>query len=177
MKTPNLVLTLCAVGVGGALTSCVDPYSAGVYAEGPRYSETSVTHYRPGYVVQSLPSRYETEVIGGVRYYRDNDVYYRPQGSRYVVVEAPRGSRFRDDRRDYARTDYDRRGTYSRTSDYDRRDSYARPTSYDRRETRVIRTLPSGARLVTLRGSRYYQHNNVYYRPEGSGYVIVDSPY
>jgi len=41
----------------------------------------------------------------------------------------------------------------------------------------VVTTLPSGYRTVTVGGTRYYSYGNSYYRPHGSGYVIVDSPY
>jgi hypothetical protein len=41
----------------------------------------------------------------------------------------------------------------------------------------VITTLPSGYRTVTVAGTQYYSYGNSYYRPHGSGYVLVDSPY
>jgi hypothetical protein len=41
----------------------------------------------------------------------------------------------------------------------------------------VITTLPSGYRTVTVAGTQYYSYGDSYYRPHGSGYVVVDSPY
>jgi hypothetical protein len=41
----------------------------------------------------------------------------------------------------------------------------------------VVTTLPSGYRTVTVGGTRYYSYGDSYYRPHGSGYIIVDSPY
>ena len=41
----------------------------------------------------------------------------------------------------------------------------------------VITTLPSGYRTVTVGGTQYYSYGDSYYRPQGSGYVVVDSPY
>jgi hypothetical protein len=41
----------------------------------------------------------------------------------------------------------------------------------------VVTTLPSGYRTVTVRGTRYYSYGDSYYRPHGSGYIVVDSPY
>lgn len=41
----------------------------------------------------------------------------------------------------------------------------------------VVTTLPSGYRMVTVGGNRYYSYGDYYYRPHGSGYVVVDSPY
>ena len=41
----------------------------------------------------------------------------------------------------------------------------------------VITTLPSGYRTVTVGGTQYYSYGDSYYRPHGSGYVVVDSPY
>ncbi len=48
------------------------------------------TVYQPGYAVRTLPPGYRTEVIDGVRYYHHDRVYYRPEGSGYVVVDTPR---------------------------------------------------------------------------------------
>jgi hypothetical protein len=170
MNAPIRITSLLAVGLAGLLTSCMDPYYAGGAT-----TTTSVTHYRPGYVVDRIPGRYDTEVIGGVQYYRYDNVYYRPQGSRYIVVETPRGSRGYGDRDGRRYDGYDnRRDDYRdgrRDYDYDRR------PGYDRSETTVVRTLPSGARVVTHRGTRYYQSGNVYYQPRGDGYVIVRSPF
>lgn len=143
--------TIIAVGASALLSSCVDPY----YSDTHTHTHTTVTHHRPGYVVTTLPRGHRTEVIGGTRYYSHNNVYYRPQGSRYVVVEAPnRGARS-------ARYDLDRRGRYDRGP---------------RDQVTVIRTLPRGYRTVNHRGVRYYESNGVYYRSSGGGYVIVPRP-
>lgn len=174
MKAPIRICSLAAVGLAGLLTSCMDPYYSGGY--GGTSTTTTVTQYRPGYVVNTLPGRYETEMIGGTRYYRYDNVYYRPQGSRYVVVETPRGSRGWDNRNDRPYR-YD-----NHRSNWDPRESQR---GYDRgpdrrpgyTETRVIRTLPNGYRTVNYRGTRYYQSGNVYYQSRGDGYVIVDRPY
>lgn len=40
----------------------------------------------------------------------------------------------------------------------------------------VVRTLPSGYRTEVISGTRYYYHDNVYYRPQGGSYVVVKSP-
>jgi hypothetical protein len=150
MKTSTrkpLLLGLFGIAVATLLSSCVDPY-----AQNQGYSQQQVTTtYRTGYEVRSLPSGYRTEVIGGTQYYNHNGTYYRPRSGRYVVVEAPRPSR----------------DAYSRSDRYDRRDGHVT----------VIRTLPRGYRTVTHRGTRYYQANNTYYQQQGSGYVIVRSPF
>lgn len=168
MNAPLRICSLAAIGLAGLLTSCMDPYYSG---HGGPSSTTTVTHYRPGYVVNTLPGRYETEVVGGVRYYHYNNTYYRPQGNRYVVVEAPRGSRGWKDRPnpyDNHRANWDpRESGYERKSE--RRPGYT--------ETRVVRTLPKGYKTVTHRGTRYYQSGNVYYQSRGDGYVIVNRPY
>lgn len=157
MKTSKIILSILTLGAAGLITSCVDPYYAG------GGTTTTVTHYQPGYMVDTLPGGYRTESIGGVSYYRHNDVYYRPQGRRYVVVERPgRG--------------------YGRGPDrHDGRDRYDRgPNRNDRgpgRQTSIIRTLPSGARVVTHRGERYYESRGTYYRPSSGGYMIVGKPF
>lgn len=141
-----LLLSLFGVAVATLFSSCVDPY---VQHHG--HPHQTVTTYRIGYEVRTLPSGYRTEVIGGTQYYYHNGTYYRPRSGRYVVVEAPRSSR----------------------------DGYNRYDRYDSRrgQVTVIRELPRGYRTVTHRGTRYYQHNNVYYQQQGSGYVIVRSPF
>lgn len=88
MKTLNnksLILGLIGMGFVAALPSCVDPY---VHAD--TSSSQTVTTYRNGYEVASLPSGYRTEVVGGSNYYIHNGTYYQPRSGRYVVVEAPR---------------------------------------------------------------------------------------
>lgn len=166
MKLVKSTVSLLALGAAGLLTSCVvDPYY-------PGSSSTTVTTYRPGYVVNTLPGGYYTETYGGVSYYRHNDVYYRRQGSRYVVVERPVHDRYdrRDDRRDDRYDDRDDRRD-GRYNDRDHRGSH-------RESTTVIRTLPSGARVVTYSGNRYYESRGTYYRSApGGGYTIVTRPY
>lgn len=113
-----------------------------------------VTTYRSGYEVRTLPPGYRTEIIDGNRYYVYGNTYYRPRSGRYVVVDPPR---YVDRRRDEDRRYDDRR--------------------YDNRRTVVVRELPYGYRTETHRGVRYYRANDVYYRPSGSGYIIVERPY
>ena len=112
--------------------------------------------YRPGYVVTTLPPGHRVEVISGTRYYYHNNVYYRPQGRGYVVVDSPRH-----------RGDWDGR----------RHDGYRDGRDYDRREVRVIRTLPGRHVVVNHRGQRYYRVGNVYYQSREGGYVTVSSPF
>jgi len=77
--TQSILKTSSAVMAAALFSSCVDPYAT-----------TTVTSYRPGYEIQTLPQGYRTEEYSGTRYYSHNGTYYRPQGSRYIVVEAPR---------------------------------------------------------------------------------------
>ncbi|MFT4175212.1 MAG: hypothetical protein QM627_01035 [Luteolibacter sp.] len=39
-----------------------------------------------------------------------------------------------------------------------------------------VRTLPPGYSVQVIGGTRYYYHNNVYYRSRGGRYVVVDNP-
>ena len=39
-----------------------------------------------------------------------------------------------------------------------------------------VSTLPQGYRTEVVRGTRYYIHENTYYRPRGNGYVVVEQP-
>jgi hypothetical protein len=88
MKAQSISL-LTASGLAiGMLTSCVVPYDSN--------GETSLTttYYQPGYRINALPSGYRSEVISGSNYYYHNGAYYRPESNGYVVVEAPRTSRY-----------------------------------------------------------------------------------
>jgi len=154
MKATTALLSLIAAGTGALLTSCVDPYYTGP-------TTATATIYRPGYVVQTLPPSHRVEVIAGTRYYYHDNVYYRPQGRGYVVVESPHRHRH----------DYDGRRDYDRDRDWDRGPSRGRG------EVTVIRELPRGYRVVTHGGQRYYRVGDVYYRSEGGGYVVVRSPF
>lgn len=152
MKTlTSIPLAIGSLALATLLVSCVDPY-----AQGPSNRSASVTTYRAGYEVRSLPSGYRTEVIDGDRYHVHNGTYYRPRSGRYVVVDAPRPR----DRGRYGRSQQDR--GYNR--------------SQQGRDV-VITRLPRGYRPVTYRGVRYYQVNDVYYQQRGSGYVVVGRPY
>ena len=146
--TTRKILLTTGLGLGMSLSSCVAPYDG--------VTTTSVTTYRPGYTVRTLPGGYRTEVISGTNYYYYNGNYFRRRGSDYVVVDAPRRSRYyQEQSRHRGRTHNDR---------------------YDG-STRVVRELPRGYTTVTHRGEPYYRHNERYYRRQGSGYVVVASPF
>ncbi|BCU79224.1 DUF6515 family protein [Luteolibacter sp. LG18] len=137
----NKIVSLAALtGFGGLmLTSCIvdpAPPQRVVYRD-----------YRPGYVVETLPGGYQTEVVGGVQYYHHDNIYYRPQGRGYVVVESPR-----------------------------MHGPMMPPPGHMGFGTTVT-TLPNGARIVTHNRTRYWVHDNVYYQSRGDGYVIVRSPF
>jgi len=168
MKTTTVLLSVAAAGAGIFLTSCADPYYTG--------GSATVTAYRPGYVVHTLPPGYRTEVISGTRYYQHNNVYYRSQGREYVVVDSPHrhgGDRGRD---------WDRRNDRDRYNGRDR-DWNGRPdrgpdrNDHGHRDVTVIRELPRGYKVINRGGQRYYQAGNVYYQSRGEGYIVVRSPY
>jgi hypothetical protein len=75
-----------ALALGGVLlhASCVE-----VRDPVPSTSTVTTTTYRPGYVVETLPSGYETRVVRGTTYYTYGDTYFRPASSGYVVVDLP----------------------------------------------------------------------------------------
>lgn len=84
MKTLASPLLFGCFGLATAalLTSCVDTY-VDPYP-------TTVTTYRSGYEVHTLPPGYRTEIIDGSNYYVHNGTYYRPRSGGYVVVDSPR---------------------------------------------------------------------------------------
>jgi hypothetical protein len=86
---PFPIKSTVGLAIAVTLSSCV--YDNRPHNPSPTVAyETHVTEtHRPGYVVPTLPS-HQVEVIGGTRYYRQGDVYYRPHAQGYVVVESPR---------------------------------------------------------------------------------------
>lgn len=144
MKIQRLLPLVSALGIGLFAASC-NHYNNHGHRAG-----TTVSQYRTGYQVRTLPSRYETMDFGGTRYYYKDNVYYRPHRNGYIVVDNPRG-----------RTKVTRYSSNRRVAP----------------STTVIRTLPRGHRVVNYNGVRYYQHGESYYQPSGSGYRIVANPY
>ena len=159
ISRPVFVITGVALCMG--LASCVVPYDS----QGG--GSVTVTSYSPGYRVNSLPGGYRSETISGRNYYYHDGYYYRQGSGGYVIVDAPRNSRYYDD---YSR----RQRTYQPTRDY--RES---PNRHDQRYERgeVITRLPDGYRVVNHRGDTYYQAGDRYYRRQGESYVITTRPY
>lgn len=153
MKFPS-PLALAATVLFGGLIGCVTPYDVSGGA-------VVTSSYQPGYVVTSLPAGYRTVTYGGTRYYQHDNVYYRPRGSGYAVVDRPRAA-------GPVRRDWDRDGIRNRRD--------PNPTRYDRDIT-VIRNLPPGYRVVERGGNRYYRAGDTYYERRANGYVAVRQPY
>jgi len=156
---PLFVMSGVALCMG--LVSCVVPY--GSYGD----SSVSVTRYSPGYQINSLPSGYRRETISGRTYYYHDGYYYQPRSGGYVVVDAPRSSRYYDD--------YNRRQRTYQTSRTYQESPNRHDGRYDRGE--VITRLPDGYRVVNHRGKTYYQAGDQYYRRQGETYVITTRPY
>lgn len=162
---PAFVITGMALCMG--LTSCVVPYDS------PGGGSVSVTSYSPGYRVNSLPGGYRSEIISGGTYYYHDGHYYRQGSGGYMVVEAPRNSRYYDD---YSR----RQRTYQTDHGYQMDRNYRQSDNrYDQRYDRgeFITRLPDGYRTVNHRGNTYYQAGDRYYLRQNNGYVITTSPY
>lgn len=142
MKTQSVSLVLASGLAAAMLSSCVVPVES--------HGETSVTttSYEPGYRLTTLPSGYRSEVISGSNYYYHNGAYYRRESNGYVVVDAPRTSRY------YTEYDGQRRGG----------------------GVSVVTQLPTGYRVVRRGGGEYYQSGDLYYRRQGSGYIVVSRP-
>ena len=176
----NPLLAIGGVALCLSVTSCVVPYDSNNGG-----SSVSVTRYSPGYRVTSLPGGYRSEIISGSTYYYHDGYYYRRGDSGYVVVDAPRRSRYYDDYGRYQQTyqpsrDYrdssNNRDYRNSPNNREYRESYNRNDSgYDR--TQVITRLPSGYRELNHRGSTYYQAGDQYYRRQGDSYIITTRPY
>lgn len=147
-KSAKKTLLAAGLGFGISLSSCVAPYDG--------VTTTSVTTYRPGYTVETLPGGYRSEVIAGTNYYYHDGAYFTRRGNSYVVVDAPRRSRY-----------YDEYTRYRGRTYHNHRDG----------SSHVVSELPRGYTTVTYRGEPYYRYNDRYYRRQGSGYVVVASPF
>ena len=159
IRRPMFVITGVALCMG--LASCVVPYDS------PGGTSVAVSSYRPGYTVTSLPGGYRSENISGSTYYYHNGSYYRPGSGGYVIVDAPRSSRYYDD--------YNRLQRNYQTGRNYQDSSSRRDGRYDRSD--VITRLPDGYRQVNHRGNTYYQAGDRYYRRQGETYVITTRPY
>ena len=144
------IIFSAAAGAILTLASCVQPYGP------PVATTTSVKSYSPGYSVRSLPNNYRSERIGGANYYYHNGAYYQRRSNDYVVVSAPRKSRY-----------------YNEYTNYRRTPARTVSTTSERRITR----LPRGYETVQYRGEPYYRSQNNYYRRQGSGYITVANPF
>jgi len=141
MKTTTFCLALAAsLIIGPGLTSCIAPVEA--------YGNTTNNYYEPGYRINSLPRGYRTEEIDGRIYFYHEGIYYRREGRGYVVVRAPRDSRYQREHRNHHRNN----------------------------DGRVIRQLPRQHRSFTYRGVRYFEAGNRYYRRHGEGFIEVRKP-
>ena len=160
MKPRSTILLVTSGLAIGMLSSCVVPYdSGGVYGS----ATVTTTTYQPGYRITSLPRGYRSEVISGNSYYYHDGAYYRRDSNGYIIVDAPRTSRYYND--------YERRRS---SSNYRTTDGY-RDQRHD--SVRVITRLPSGYRVVNHGGTRYYQAGDQYYLRQADGYTIVSRPY
>jgi hypothetical protein len=149
------LITISSLTLGLSLSSCVDPY----YATGGSGYDS-----RPDY--------------GGQGYNRPAYGHQGQGGAGYTIRELPRG--YRTEIIGGIRY-FSHRGTYYRPQG----GGYvivATPRGatnqggYGGGNSNVVQ-LPRGASSVIVRGIRYYEYRGGYYRPQGSGYVRVPSPY
>ena len=155
---PLFVISGVALCMG--LVSCVVPYDS----QGG--GSVTVSSYSPGYRVQTLPGGYRSEVISGNTYYYHDGYYYNQGSGGYVVVDAPRNSRYQSDYSRRHRTDQSSMDRQEPSNRHDQR--------YERGE--VLTRLPANHQVVNLRGNTYYQVEDRYYRRQGETYVISAKP-
>lgn len=170
-RRPWFVITGMALCMG--LTSCVVPYDSN------GGGSVTVSRYSPGYRINSLPGGYRSETISGSTYYYHDGYYYRSGSGGYVVVDAPRSSRYYDDYSRRQRT-YQTNRNHQTSRDYQTNQDYRSSSNRDGQRyerTQIITRLPDGYREVNYRGQRYYQSGDRYYRRQGDSYIIVSRPY
>ena len=146
----NSILLAAGLWASLSLISCVGPY------EGAVTTTTTERIYQPGYAVTTLPSGYRSEVISGTNYYYHNGAYYQRRRNGYVVVDAPRRSRYYNEYTRYGNTTYHNHPDGS---------------------SHVVRSLPRGYTTEHYRGQPYYRHQGRYYSRQGNGYVVVAKPF
>jgi hypothetical protein len=160
------LIIISSLTVGLSLSSCVDP---SYQQYGSNYQRSSYNSgYSPGYRTTSLPSGYRTEYISGRTYHYHNGQYYQPNSGGYMVVEAPRTSRYY--------TEYSRYRQPSST-DHRNRDGSYNHTDHRRDGAQIITRLPSGYREINHRGITYYKSGDRYYTRRANGYIVVQRPY
>lgn len=96
------LIALCLV----AVLSCQDAWAwwNGAHGHGVHYNrggrwyrhnwfwfDAAVGALTAGAIIESLPPRCQTIIVGGIPYYSCDNVYYRPCPQGYVVVPAPMG--------------------------------------------------------------------------------------
>jgi hypothetical protein len=156
------IIATTGVALVLGLSSCYFPH------EGQVGRHSTYTPYQSGYRLQTLPAGYRSETLSGTRYYYDNGNYYHRDSSGYVIVDAPRGSRYYEDYRAVRQG----REVNSRSNQriYDRNNP-------EMRYGDIITRLPSRHRVVNHRGQRYYQAGDRFYTRDQRGYTLVRNPY
>jgi len=146
------LLALAGVAMSLAVASCAYPETG--------YGSASITTYQPGYRTTSLPHGYRTENLAGSTYYYSNGSYYQRNAGGYVVIDAPRQSRYYTE--------------YSRSRNYSQPQRRTSVTTYQPGYRTT--SLPRGYRSENLGGSTYYYHNGSYYQRNGREYVVTTAP-
>ena len=149
------ILALARATACMTLASCVYPYENGQHG-----LSSVITTYQPGYRTTSLPSGYRTESISGRNYYYHNGSYYQRKSDGYIVIDAPRESRYYPE--------------YNRSRQVVRPEHQTTVTTYQ--PGHRFNSLPSGYRSENLGGSTYYYHNGAYYQRNSEGYVVTEAP-
>lgn len=93
-KVATSVLVVAGVALCMTVTSCIIPVDANM--DRPGYSGQYTT-YQPGYRINSLPYGYRSEMISGRTYYYHDGAYFRRDQNGYVIIDAPRQSRYYGD--------------------------------------------------------------------------------
>lgn len=155
MKKSNKTL-LASATLGLSLPLLIISCSSVSPVPRPTVTTTTQTTYRTGSLVGSLPTGYRSESISGRDYYYNKGSYFQKRGSGYIVVDAPRSSRYYDE--------YTRVGgrTYHNHSDG---------------SSHVINELPKGYTTIKRGGQPYYRYQNQYYQRQGNRYITVAEPH
>ncbi|MHC4925095.1 MAG: DUF6515 family protein, partial [Planctomycetota bacterium] len=123
---------------------------------------------RVGHVSRALPVGHSRHVVNGKTWYYRGGVFYRGQGSAFVIGHAPYGCRVRRLPHGHIhcwvrqRHYYYWGGTYYYAIEEDDEVEYE---VVEAPEGALVPELPEGAKPVSIGGRTYYRHNEVLYRP------------
>lgn len=89
-KAFSSIISAAGAALCLSLTSCIIPVDTNM-------GHSDYSTYQPGYRINTLPYGYRSEMIAGRTYYYHDGAYYRRDQNGYIIIDAPRESRYYND--------------------------------------------------------------------------------